>query len=271
MAKLVAALCPKCGANVHVDPSRQVVICNYCGTSSFVQTDRRPATQQLTHGYPVIHVAPSTGIRGRLILLAVVVALTTMLGSALLVVYALSSSPAASGLPVAPGAPGAPGVEPRSARPFAPGAPSEELFKDATAIPKRLSAAIGTPLKAVEMEIYPDRVTLKAQDPKNPTHMDEYTYREGSVSAPSPISMSSGELQNLGKELFDVNAIDYSKVPFMVQDTLNVVSVEDGKVIYLFIEMGQKEPRIRVYVTSPRVSAAYAEYSFKGERRMFSK
>ncbi|HKO53475.1 MAG TPA: hypothetical protein VJV79_37455, partial [Polyangiaceae bacterium] len=140
-----------------------------------------------------------------------------------------------------------------------------------SSIPKQLSAAIGTPLKAVQVVIYPDRVALKAQDPKNPAHMDEYSYRAGVVSAPTPISMSSSELRDLGSELFDVNAIDYSKVPFMVRDTLDVVSVEGGKVIYLFIEMGQDEPRIRVYVTGPRVSAAYAEYSFKGERRMFSK
>jgi len=185
------------------------------------------------------------------------------------VVYLVTKASAPSALGV-PGAPARHGEQSPFASP-APVAPSEEFFKDASSIPKQLSAAIGTPLKGVEMEIYPDRVSLKAQDPKNPTHMDEYTYQAGAVSAPKPIAISGGELQHLGSKLFDVNAIDYSKVPFMVQDTLNVTSVEDGKVIYLFIEMGDKQPFIRVYVTGPRVSAAYAEYSFKGERLRFYK
>lgn len=251
-----------------IDPAKEIATCNYCGTSSFVQTERRPVTQQILHHYPVIHMPPAAaGKRGLIVAVVVAAGLLVALGSAFVVFLVSSSAPVQAGR----AAQGTPGAQSPFASPPAPAAPSEELFKDATSIPKQLSAAIGTPLKGIEMEIYPDHVSLKAQDPKNPTHMDEYTYRAGQVSAPTPISMSGGELRRLDSKLFDVNAIDYEKVPFMVQDTLNVVSVEDGKVIYLFIEMGGTEPFIRVYVTGPRVSAAYAEYSFKGERLRFSK
>jgi len=249
---------------VSIDPSRELATCNYCGTSSFVKTDRRPATPQVTHGYPVIQVPPSaTSNRGVLIAVLVGAAFMVMFGSAFVVYLVISNAQAAS-VRVAQRASEA---QPSFQNPLARAAPSDEFFKDASSIPKRLSAAIGTPLKGIEMEIYPDRVSLKAQDPKNPTHLDEYTYQAGEVSAPKPISMTGSDLRELGSKLFDVNAIDYGKVPFMVQDTLNAVQVEDGKVIYLFVEMGAKEPFIRVYVTSPRVSAAFAEYSFKGERR----
>jgi hypothetical protein len=100
---------------------------------------------------------------------------------------------------------------------------------------------------------------VSSPDPRNPTHIDEYTYAGGEVSEPKPISMTSSDLRELDSKLFDVNAIDYGKVPFMVQDTLNVTSVEDGKVISLFIEMGGKESFIRVYVTGPRVTAGADE------------
>jgi hypothetical protein len=253
---------------VQLDPLRELVTCNYCGTSSFVQTERRQPTQQLSHAYPVIHV-PATPNHTRWIALAVVLAagFTVALGVAF-GVYAASnaSRPSVSGASNASRPSAATGASPLGT-PFGLAAPNEEFFKDAMSIPKALSAAIGTPLKGVEMEIYPDQVKLKAQDPKNPTHMDEYVYRAGAVSAPTPIPMSTSELRQLDTQLFDVNAIDYSKLPFMVQDTLNAVAVEDGKVIYLFIEMMGREPKIRVYVTGPRVSAAYVEYSFKGERR----
>jgi hypothetical protein len=272
VAKLVAALCPKCGANVQIDPLREFVSCNYCGTSSFIQTERRQPTQQISHAYPVIHVPPPSGSTHGIVLAAVVAACLTVALGVAFGVYAASSASRTSGASAAspfstPRALAAPGAASPLGSPPALAAPSEEFFKNAMSIPKQLSAAIGTPIESVEMEIYPDQVKVKAQDPKNPAHMDEYVYQAGKVSAPTPIPMSASELHRLGPQLFDVNAIDYSKVPFMVQDTLNAVAVEDGKVIYLFIEMGSSEPRIRVYVTSPRVSAAYAEYSFKGERR----
>ncbi len=57
VAKLVPATCPKCGANVQLDPDREFVTCQFCGASSFVQTQQRPVTQYVhAQAMPVIHV-----------------------------------------------------------------------------------------------------------------------------------------------------------------------------------------------------------------------
>ena len=63
MAKLVPATCPKCGANVQLDPDREYVTCTFCGASSFVETQQRPVTQYVQqHAMPVIHLPQAVGI-----------------------------------------------------------------------------------------------------------------------------------------------------------------------------------------------------------------
>ena len=272
MAKLVAALCPKCGANVQIDPLREYITCTYCGTSSFVQTDRRPVTQQIAQAqYPVIRVPTASVGKALLVLLiagAGVVAL--MLGG--LVVFLVSapaSSPQSARLTTGPTAQAAPLVAP--ALPAHASLPNDDFFKDATPLPAKLSAAIGTPLKALEMVIYPEYATIRAQDPKNPAHVDDYFFRNGEVQAPTPVAMSDSNKRQLDAQLFDLAGLDFSAVPKMIADALKAIAAEDGKATHIILEMSHKEPRFRVYVSSQRDSGGYVEYSPKGERRMVMK
>ncbi|MBI3206943.1 MAG: PQQ-binding-like beta-propeller repeat protein [Myxococcales bacterium] len=60
MARLVKAACPNCGAGVSLDPTRDVVSCTFCGTSSFVQRPRRAPTAPtpvVPQGMPTIVVS----------------------------------------------------------------------------------------------------------------------------------------------------------------------------------------------------------------------
>jgi hypothetical protein len=54
MARLVAAKCPNCGANLRLDPDRDFVTCSYCQTSAFIRTATRPVTQQIAQQYPMV-------------------------------------------------------------------------------------------------------------------------------------------------------------------------------------------------------------------------
>lgn len=63
MARLVAAKCPNCGANVRIDPAHEYATCSYCHTSSFVQTKQRPATAEIRRHHPaVIDIASAHGV-----------------------------------------------------------------------------------------------------------------------------------------------------------------------------------------------------------------
>lgn len=57
MPRLVKAACPHCGAGVTLDPTRDVVSCTFCGTSSFIQRPRRAPTEPIPvapQGMPTI-------------------------------------------------------------------------------------------------------------------------------------------------------------------------------------------------------------------------
>jgi outer membrane biosynthesis protein TonB len=57
MARLVPVRCPNCGANVRIDPDRDIATCDYCKTSSFVQTRTRPVPEAVRRdNSPVIDV-----------------------------------------------------------------------------------------------------------------------------------------------------------------------------------------------------------------------
>ena len=47
MARLIAVTCPKCGAEVDLDPGKELVKCTYCGTSSFVSKEERHDAEDL--------------------------------------------------------------------------------------------------------------------------------------------------------------------------------------------------------------------------------
>lgn len=46
VARLIVAKCPSCGANVKIDPHRDVASCSFCGASSFIQREGRPAPER---------------------------------------------------------------------------------------------------------------------------------------------------------------------------------------------------------------------------------
>jgi hypothetical protein len=80
--------------------------------------------------------------------------------------------------------------------------------------------------------------------------------------------MDDSRKRALQAQLFDSSTLDFAAVPTMVADALKAISAGDGKVTHIILEMSQKEPRFRVYVSSQRDSGGYVEYSPKGQRRM---
>ena len=107
MARLIAAKCPTCGANLSIDPSAEFALCQYCSTTSFVRTKTRPVSRQLLlERSPVIDLArPHYGW------LIAVVAMVTV-GSSIALAAALLKAPRAQNPPAAPPTPPAPGAAP---------------------------------------------------------------------------------------------------------------------------------------------------------------
>jgi hypothetical protein len=54
MVRLVPVKCPNCGANVRIDPERELATCSYCQTSSFVQTQKRRLPEEARKDNPMV-------------------------------------------------------------------------------------------------------------------------------------------------------------------------------------------------------------------------
>jgi len=71
---------------------------------------------------------------------------------------------------------------------------------------------IGGPIKALSLEIETDSATLRAQDPKNPQHVDEYKYVKSLVLGPNPVQLNSME-RNLDQTLFLLDDVNLAATP----------------------------------------------------------
>ncbi|MES1182633.1 MAG: hypothetical protein ABUL60_02395, partial [Myxococcales bacterium] len=149
MAKLVPATCPKCGANVKLDPDREFVTCQFCGASSFVQTQKRPVTQYVhAQAMPVIHVPHAAQVgRGCASAVAVVAGLLGVGGAIAGVLVAYFASSAASSV-VTPSLKPLPVATPGGAAVATPDEPSgplveEDYFADATRAKARYEKVLG--------------------------------------------------------------------------------------------------------------------------------
>jgi len=115
---------------------------------------------------------------------------------------------------------------------------SKSNMFEGTAMPDAAAAfkkKIGGPIKALSLEIETDTATLRAQDPKNPQHVDEYKYARGFVTGPNPVQLNLLE-QNLDKTLFDLDDLNLAATPALAKVAIERTKLEGGKVTKMEIE-----------------------------------
>lgn len=270
MAKLVPATCPKCGANVQLDPDREFVTCQYCGASSFVQTQKRPVTQQVyAQHIPVIHVPRAQkGCAGAVVALAVLGGVGAAIAG--IVVSYLASSAATDVIPAVTFQPAPLTTSTAQAavagEPFGP-LVEEDYFADATRVKARYEKVLGKPIMARELVIYQYYANLQAQNPKNAQHVDSYKLWANKVERPEPVRLGSDKSQ-LAQLLFSLDSVDFGLVSGLIKQALAELSIEEGKVTHVYLERdgAKRDPIWRIYVNGSRDSG-FVEFSAAGEKR----
>lgn len=279
MAKLVPATCPKCGANVQIDPDREVVTCQFCGASSFIQTQKRPVTQQVhAQHMPVIHVThPQKGCAPAAVVIAVLA--TVGLGIATTVAQCfvvgateMLARPNDFQTPVSPSPSPTPTADPTTAVTEAQRSGplvEEDYFADATKLKARYEKTLGKPIMAKSLVIYQYYATLEAQNPKNPDHVDSYKLWANKVERPEPVRLGSDKKQ-LVQLLFSLDGVDFKLVSKLTKQALSELKIEEGKITHVYLERdsfnAKRDPIWRVYVNGSRDSG-FIEFSITGEKR----
>jgi hypothetical protein len=273
VAKLVPATCPKCGANVKLDPDREFVTCQFCGASSFVQTQKRPVTQYVhAQAMPVIHVPHPAQVRRGCASAVVVVAILVGVGAA--IAGGLIAYFAAATATVVPSLVPAPAATPAVGGAVTPDEPSgklveEDYFGNANLAKARYQAVLGKPIMAKQLVLMQYYATLEAQDPKNRDHVDSYKLWANKVERPQPVRLGSDK-QQLQQLLFSLDGVDFGLVPTLIKKALAELKIEESKVSNVILERDgsspQHEPIWRVYVMGSRENG-FVEFSVTGEKR----
>jgi len=255
---------------VQLDPDREFVTCQFCGASSFVQTQKRPVTQYVhAQAMPVIHVPHVQ--RGCVGAIAVVGGLLGVGGAIAGILVAYFASSAASAVTPTLSPPAHAATPDGATAPDEPTGPlvEEDYFADGTLAKKRYEATLGKPIMAKQLVLMQYYATLEAQDPKNHEHVDSYKLWANKVERPVPVRLGSDK-QQLQELLFSLDSVDFTLVSKLIKRALGELKIEEGKVSNVILERDattpQHPPIWRVYVMGSRDNG-FVEFSVTGEKR----
>ncbi|MFI5298167.1 MAG: hypothetical protein ACHREM_08720 [Polyangiales bacterium] len=145
------------------------------------------------------------------------------------------------------------------------------LASSAVFEPTVLASALGDLKKQVgsanprvkSVSLWRTYVTLyAAQDPRKPTHFDDYNWSDGTLSKPSPNTLHANGVAGLQAELFNLSEAPLTDVRPFVKTAFASVNVEDGVVTRVDVRRGwstEVKPSplvITVSITGPRGSAS---------------
>jgi hypothetical protein len=139
------------------------------------------------------------------------------------------------------------------------------------AIEKQVGAA---PAQTTQILLYPEYMDAKAQDPAIPEHIDEYEWRDGSVSGPEPVHLS-GPQADTDASLFPTSVVRWRDLPAIVSKVeararhARPTRIEDARASYVIVERSTSSEddgrvEISMYLDGPRRSGR-AELTASGD------
>ena len=138
-----------------------------------------------------------------------------------------------------------------------------------------LSRTIGTEAPRVsDVTMYPEYVSVEAQDPGNLEHIDSYEWRDDDVGLPEPVHLS-GPQEDIEASLYPLKSVHWVDLPAMVHaaeqaaEDATPIRVEQARANYVIVDRtsssdGDSRVVVRIYIDGPRRSA-YVELTPTGE------
>lgn len=130
---------------------------------------------------------------------------------------------------------------------------------------KAYKEAVGVQaLSAMELTLHDTHSSIDVQSPKNAEHVDEYDYRDGSVSGPEPVRLVGHEKSNLKASLFDPEKTALLKLDQLKLTALQELKYESAKVSHVIMRRDRGKTEILVYGSDARDSG-YVRFDEKGK------
>jgi hypothetical protein len=157
--------------------------------------------------------------------------------------------------------------------------PKQTLFEGNAAqdAARKIGEKMSGPMRVLKIEITYATLSIQVQDPAQPTHINEYTYRNlaglpalilPAVAGPTPVRLSLIN-PNLEENLFNLDQVDLSTVPTAVREAVRRVALDGGgaaqsitiqRHIRILPQPSSGDVEWNIAVSGPRESAtAYAD------------
>lgn len=115
-------------------------------------------------------------------------------------------------------------------------------------------------LTVLQLAIFPTYLHIQVQDPNEKGHVDEYRWRAGTVEGPTPVKLTGKtDVATINKRVFNLAEADVGAVAKMVEDAVQRLDLEDGKVTHVVLERQapfRNAVQFRVYITGLRNSGS---------------
>jgi hypothetical protein len=110
----------------------------------------------------------------------------------------------------------------------------------------------GPKVEALELDVHPDHLVLKARDRANPARVLQHVYRNGRLEEPVPVRLlGNGKLE---ENLFSLADADLGVIPALSREAVTAVDERFGKVSHVLLRRNlpqDEDIQFRVYVQSP--------------------
>jgi len=119
-----------------------------------------------------------------------------------------------------------------------------------------LRKRVPTPIEALSLLVYSDRLVLQARDPAARNNVVQYVIRGGRATDPIPVKLiGTGKLDD---NLFPLDAAKVEAIPRLVHEAQSKANIPEGSVARVLLKRNLPESmdiQFRVFVTSQRRDA----------------
>jgi len=117
---------------------------------------------------------------------------------------------------------------------------------------------VPSPIEALSLLVYSDRLVLQARDPAARNNVMQYIVRNGRATDPIPVKLiGTGKLDD---NLFPFDAAKVDAIPRLVREAQSKANIPEGNVVRVLLKRNLPESmdiQFRVFVTSQRRDAYF--------------
>lgn len=129
-----------------------------------------------------------------------------------------------------------------------------------------LRAAAGGPVRITMLTFFDERTQITAQNPREPSNFDRYTFWQGDVSSDA-VSTSGGQEQRLKQQLFDLDLVPLDRLSELARNAYKALPIAGARVSYVTVRLRNPRENAEADASTIGLDDLDIEMTIDGERR----